>query len=175
MARNPIALAATAAAIIGVLVVGSQLRKKNGYDKIRENLKEVPVFKAAEIDAGKAEFLDQVKQQWHVRFTEDPDEATLQALEVTEFSQDVAGMVELYTHQVPPYSLFNPARNKREAVRATTMTLILPMPLDGTIHHADGVAYVQLKEDLVMLHQDTDQGIRSTLYSRDKEKEPAND
>ena len=28
---------------------------------------------------------------------------------------------------------------------------------------------------LVMLHQDTDQGIRSTLYSRDKEKEPAND
>ena len=170
MAKNASILAAAVVLGIGVLLVGIQLPMMVAYNKVLRNLEEIPAIKAAEINVVKMEFLDQVQEQWHAGLIEEPDKAMPLALEEAEFSQDVEGIVKLFTHSLPTYSFFNPASNEREGTRATIMAMILPVTMDNTIHHAQGLAYFQPRPDMVILHEDTDKGIRTTIYLRDRKQ-----
>ena len=144
---------------------------KSEYEKIRNERNQAPMFAARKMDADAAKFLDVVKSDWESRSSECPDSAFAKIAGLTGVSEDVEGVVAFYTHKTPPYSAEDHRRNAKEAVFAAALTISLPISADNLIHTKEGVAYIRNSKNSVTVFEDTEKGLKRTVYVKPASKE----
>lgn len=137
---------------------------KSEYEKIRDERNQAPAFAARKMDANTVKFLDAVKKDWELRSSECPDPAFTKIVGLTGMSNDVKGVVEFYTHITPPFSANDHHRNAKEAVIAATLTVSLPISVDSLVHTKEGLAYIKNSQTTVTVFEDTEKGLKRTVY-----------
>lgn len=147
-----------------VAVAAPDAPLKSEYEKIRKERNQAPLFASRKMDADDARFIERVKATWEVQASECPDPNFAKIAALTGMEKTVAGVVAFHTHKTPPYSPEDPARNAKEAVIAATLTVTLPISVDSLVHTRDGLAYIKNSKDLVTVFEDTDKGLKRTVY-----------
>ena len=138
--------------------------KKSEYDQIRKARAAAPTFVSRKIEDGMAAYLKKVREDWTVETQVCPDPTFAKIAALTWVKESVEGVVSLYTHKTPKFSFLNQSRNVREAVIAATTTVALPISLDSLIHTREGLAFVRLSKSRVEVFEDTEKGLRRTVY-----------
>ena len=64
-------------------------------------------------------------------------------------------------------------RNAKEAIVATAQATALPRSVDNVIYVGDGLAFVRVSENCLEVFEDTDDGLRRTIYFRKKKGKQA--
>ncbi len=144
-----------------------QMPTKKKYDSLREEL-DTPVFVVCDIGSAEQTFIDDVRASWYKHAEECPDSILSDVMKKIGYANSVEGLIDLYGHQIPPYSFFDSERNKREAIIAVTLAVIAPITVDGCIYHKDGFAYLRLNNQAVECFEDTSDGVKYTLYFKKK-------
>ena len=139
---------------------------KSDYEEIRSERNQAPTYTARKMDAESTKFLELIQSEWESQLSKCPDSAFTKIAAVTGVSNDVAGVVAFHTHKTPPYSALDHRRNAKEAVFAATLTVSLPISADNLIHTRDGVAFIKNSKNLVTVFEDTEEGLKRTIYRK---------
>ena len=135
------------------------------YGKLRTNTRS-PLMQAIQIETKERKFLEEVRDSWFLRGSIWPDDEMAEMCESVGFRPNTAGMVALYTHEVPPFSIFDKERNLKEAGRAGALSALKPRTTDHNIYWAKGIAYMIVCEDVLDCYEDTKNGIKRTIDTR---------
>ena len=85
-------------------------------------------------------------------------------LKLAGYDTTVQGIVDFYTYEAKPYSFIDHDRNKQEATTLAALSMSVPITTDETLYTKSGVAYLKIKEHVVEVYTDTDDGIRDVIY-----------
>lgn len=170
MRRKPIIIILFIAVSGVALFFGVQLPTKQKYEELKQDI-DSPVLRAVTLTDDDRDFINEVRRSWTIHAEECPDDTMLSVFAINDFESDVESIVDLYTHEIAPYSFFKRNRNKKEAVTAATLNMIAPISQDNCIYHTEGIAYIKLGDSLVDYYEDTDNGIRHILYRKPEEGE----
>ena len=165
-----VAIALVALILLGGIHFGRQIPIKRKYEAARESFT-TPVYSRQPMDQTVVALLDTARTTW---ITKDPtDRSHLQdLLPSIGLEASVEGLVDLFTHEMAPYSFFDSRRNKREAIIGQTLVVLATISVDGKIHCMDGLACVRLTEDVIQVYEDTSSGLTSQMYWKPKSSEP---
>ena len=137
------------------------------YEKLRTDA-DSPLLQSIPIKQKEQEFLRDVQDSWFVRKSIWPDDTTAGLCELVGFEPTIDGFLALHTHEVPPFSIFDKERNLEEAGRAGALSQFKHQTTDNRIYWKKGVAYMIVRENIVDCYEDTDNGIRRTIYTKTK-------
>ena len=87
------------------------------YSKLRDKSNS-PLYLLVTVGPEEKKLITEVKASWEVRYSEEPDEKWEEMCEMIEFEPTCSGLVESFTHEIPPFSFTDSERNLREAGRA---------------------------------------------------------
>ena len=138
------------------------------YSKLRDKANS-PLYQLVTVGSEEKKFLVEVKASWEVYYSENPDEMWEEMCETIEFEPTCSGLVESFTHEIPPFSFTDSERNLREAGRAGAFSVALdkpPFSLTDRIFQGEGFAYLYLDEKIVFYFEDTDLGLKHVVYKR---------
>lgn len=138
------------------------------YEKLRIGA-DSPLMQSKPIGQSEQEFLDEVRNSWELKKSVYPDETLRAMCELTGFEPSIEGLVSLYTHEVPPFSIFDKEQNIKEAGRAGALSQFKPRTTDDRIYFKQGVAYMRVHADILDYYEDTDLGLRRIIYTRTKQ------
>jgi hypothetical protein len=159
----------TVICVVALTTVGGffawQLAMKKAYDKLRDQMVDVPRFAIHPIDAEADAFLELVRESWDVQDHELPDSIFSKISSATGVDESVEGVVAFHTHEIPQFSFFDHRRNAKEGVKAIAMAGALPISVDDRIYFGDGVCFIKLTGNLVEVFEDTEEGLKRTCYS----------
>lgn len=152
---------------IVILVVaglfGWQIPKKQKYDELVSSTS-TPAFKVQAMNSDDDKFLDEVISSWQVQVEDHPSEVMTPTLKLAGYDTTVQGIVDFYTYEAKPYSFIDHDRNKQEATTLAALSMSVPITTDETLYTKSGVAYLKIKEHVVEVYTDTDDGIRDVIY-----------
>ena len=144
-----------------------ELLKKIQYDKLRKERSEAPVFAARAMDEATTAYLKDVQANWVAKTTECPDTIFTKITLMVDMEPTTASVVRLHSHKMPPFAPGKDERNLREATLAAATMVALPISVDSLIHHKEGFAFIKLTDEFVQVYEDTEKGLKVTLYKKE--------
>ena len=139
-------------------------RAFNSYNRFRDAA-DTPVMEAAPMTRKDQRFLDHVQADWIV-LREENFGGYLLLCDRTGFEPTVEGLVELFTHEAPPFSYWDKAENIREVERAAALSVTEIATQDGKIYFKEGVAFIKCQDNLVEVYEDRGSGTWCVYYGR---------
>jgi len=153
-------------ALVTFSVIGADyFSAMSSYNKLRKSA-DSPILEAVAIGQREQKFLNEVRSSWTSRDISSPDDPMLEMCELTGFEPTVGGLVAMFTHEVPPFSIFDKNRNIKEAGRAGGLSQLKPIAAREKIYWKKGVLYMMIREDIVEYYEDADTGVRHMIYKR---------
>lgn len=150
------------------------LRAKRKYDQVRSELAD-NVLSAVAMDAETRALLSEVRTGWVERNSEVGGPHS-EALKTVGLQPSVSNVIELFTYQMPEYSLLSLRRNGRPMQIGAVQAVLLPISIDKSIHVSDDrrVALIRIRPTIVYVFADEAGGLRETQYWLKQENvEPA--
>lgn len=161
--------AASVAILITLFVIGifglDYFSAMRSYNELRKEAGS-PVFEVVAIGPKEQEFLNEVRSSWRSHEFNTTDHPMMKMCELTGFEPTVEGLHAMFTHEVPPFSIFDKNQNLKEVGRAGALSKLKQIPTKGKVYWKDGVLYMMIRDDILEYYEDTNTGIRNVLYKK---------
>jgi hypothetical protein len=162
------------ATIFGALAVAlficwylANLRAKTNYEKLRNELF-VP-YAVVPMDQQTKSFLAEVQTKWTCTADEVGGPSS-DVVKLAGMDPSVSNLIGLWNYQMPEYSWWSPARNRKPAVIALLKAKFFPSSVDRTFHVSDDghEALLWGRTNMVYIYRDEAGGMREALYVKKK-------
>jgi hypothetical protein len=140
------------------------LRAKQKYDAVRSELGK-HLFSVIKMDADTSVLLADVRADW-VESHSQIDGPSSDAIRTVGLTPSVSNLVEVFTYEMPTFSLLSLGRNKKPVVMGMLQSMILPVSIDASIHLSnDGhLALIRCRTNVVYVFSDEETGLRESMY-----------